>query len=287
MPFSDFGRPKADLNIRLDRTSLYPGDELEARVELLPREDFHVRLGKVELVRVETCVQITRSQYGTHYSKKTHATSLAEEILMENQIVRRVSGYSTKARFALPPDALPTLNGAAVRNIQPGIAWEVRASLDVTRARDMSHSEAFTVGKTLTENDAPPRPVVAEAEHRQCALTLEVSQGEAQSGDKLDGRLRAKMLQDVEAAGVRVELVRVEKFGNESQDHVADMAALEQEGALRSGEMREWRFTLDVGEVGAPSLKTENSSVKWLAKGIMDRRMRRDLRVEQEIIVGF
>ena len=50
MPFSEFGRPKADLNIQINNSTIHPGDELEARVELLPREDFHVRLGKVELV---------------------------------------------------------------------------------------------------------------------------------------------------------------------------------------------------------------------------------------------
>ena len=54
MPFSEFGRPKADLSIRVSRDTMEPGDELEARVELLPREDFHVRLGKVELVQLET-----------------------------------------------------------------------------------------------------------------------------------------------------------------------------------------------------------------------------------------
>ena len=36
MPFSEFGRPKADLNIRLDKTALQAGDELKARVELVP-----------------------------------------------------------------------------------------------------------------------------------------------------------------------------------------------------------------------------------------------------------
>ena len=64
MPFSEFGRPKADFNVRVSGDALQPGDDLEARVELLPREDFHVRLGKVELVRLETYVQTVRHQYG-------------------------------------------------------------------------------------------------------------------------------------------------------------------------------------------------------------------------------
>ena len=61
MPFSEFGRPKADLNIQISETTLHPCDEFEARVELVPREDFHVRLGKVELVRLETCALSRRS----------------------------------------------------------------------------------------------------------------------------------------------------------------------------------------------------------------------------------
>ena len=287
MPFSEFGRPKADLNIRMSGDTLEPGDALDARVELLPREDFHVRLGKVELVRVETCVQITRSQYGTHYSKKTHDTVLAEETLMENQIVRRLGGSSTKVRFALPQDALPTLSGATVQKIQPGIAYEVRASLDVTRARDISRSQAFSVARIPAPHDAPPLPVVEEAAHRQCALALDMSRSQARSGDRIEGSLRAEMLEEVAAVGVRVELVRVEKFGNESQDHVVDKIAFERDAPLLSGETHEWRFTLDIGRVGAPSLETEKSSVTWLVKGILDRNLRRDLRVEREISVDF
>ena len=128
MPFSEFGRPKADLNIQISETTLHPGAEFEARVELVPREDFHVRLGKVELVCVETCVQTTRSQYGVHYSKRTHTRSLTEETIMEDRIIRRGGGLSTDVSLALPPDALPTLSGTPVEKIQPGIAWAVTSS---------------------------------------------------------------------------------------------------------------------------------------------------------------
>ena len=287
MPFSEFGRPKADLNIRVSGNTFRPGDEVEARVELMPREDFHVRLGKVELVRVETCVQITRSQYGTHYSAKTHDTSLAEETLMENQTVRRMGGSSTNVRFALPEDALPTLNGAVVQKIEPGIAYEVRGSLDVARGRDISESQEFTVVRIPTPDVATPLPAVEEAEHRQCALTLDMSRSRAWSGDRIEGSLGAQMMEDVDAAEVRVELVRSEKFGNEAQDHVVDKAVFDQDAMLQSGQTHEWRFSLDIGEVDVPSLETEKSSVTWLVKGILDRRMRRDLRVEREIAVDF
>ena len=287
MPLSSFGVPKADLNIQLSDTKLQPGDAIEARVELVPREDFHVRLGKVELVCVETCVQITRSQYGTHYSKKTHNRSIAEETIMEDRIVRRWGGISTDVKFALPPDAVPSLSGTPVQKIQPGIAWAVTAFLDVTKARDMRQRQELTVVRPPPQEDPPPHPAESLSKHSQCDLALSLSRSHARSGDRIDGSLRAEMLEDVTTSEVRVELVRVEKLGNESQDHTVDVATLEQDETLRSGETREWPFQLDVGHVTVPSLETEKSSVRWLVKGILDRRMRRDLRVEQEISIDF
>ena len=127
----------------------------------------------------------------------------------------------------------------------------------------------------------------AESGHGQCVLTLELSSGDARSGDRLAGSLRAEMLQDVGVSEVRVELVRIEKFGNVQRDHTVDRVVLEPEGSLPAGQMRGWRFRLNVGKVSAPTLKTDKSSVRWLVKGVLSRRMRRDLRVEREIDVDF
>jgi len=51
--------------------------------------------------------------------------------------------------------------------------------------------------------------------------------------------------------------------------------------------MREWSFSLDVGQVAMPSLQTEKSSVRWLVGGVLDRSSRTDAKVEQETGVGF
>ena len=151
----------------------------------------------------------------------------------------------------------------------------------------MRQRQEFTVVRPTALEDPPPSPIVAESRHRQCVLTLSLSRSHARSGDRIDGSLRAEMLEEVSASEVRVELVRVEKFGNESQDHSVDVVTLERDPTLQSGQTREWPFQLDIGQVGVPSLKTEKSSVRWLVKGILDRRMRRDLGVEQEISVDF
>ena len=284
---SRFRRPGADLRVHVNKTVLNPGDELEARVSLAPKAGFHVRHGKVELVCTETYVQMVSGQYGPSYDKRTQKRTFADETFMDNGTIRKGVPYSTDFRLVVPSDALPTLSGTQVQSIQPGIVWAVAASLDVANARDLDQSQEVTVVSPPALNGAQSGPVVAESRHRQCVLVLTLSQGDARSGDRVDGSLRAEMLQDVSVSEVRVELVRVEKFGNEAHDHTVDQVTVTQDVSLKSGRTLQDRFQLDVGQVDVPSLKTEKSSVRWLVKGILSRRMQPDLRVEQEISVDF
>ena len=284
---SRFRRPQADLSIHVDETELHPGEELEARVVLLPESGFHVRQGTVTLVCTENYVQKTSSQYGTHYSRKRQTLYNMEERFLSDATVRNGVPHSTDVRLAVPEDALPTMNGIKVSHVEPGIAWEVTAFLDVAGAKDIRCKQQVIVLRPPTTEDVSPRPVVAQTKHEQCAMSLTVSNGEARLGDTLDGDLRAEMLQDVTAEEVRVALVRSEKFGNEQKNRTVDEITFERDASLRSGQFREWRYKLDVGQVDVPSLKTEKSSVRWLVKAWLTRNMRRDLRIEQEIRVDI
>ena len=284
---SRFRRPQADLSIHVDETELHPGEELVARVVLLPESDFHVRQGTVALVCTENYVQRTSSQYGTYDSRKTVIHYRAEEKFLSDATVRNGLPHSTDVRLAVPAEAMPTMSGIKVSQIQPGITWEVVAFLDVAGARDIRFNQPVTVLSSPASDDISSQPAVAQTKHEQCALTLTVSSGDARSGDTLDGDLCAEVLQDVTAEEVRVALVRSEKFGNVQKNQTVDQVTFERDAALRSGQTREWRFKLDVGQVGVPSLKTEKSSVRWLVKAWLTRNMRRDLRIEQEIRVDI
>ena len=282
---SRFRRPDADLSIQLDSAELHPGEELEARVTLVPKSDFRVRHGTVELVCTETYVQKTSSQYGTYYNRKTATLYSVGETFLNDTNVRNGVPHSTDVRLAVPADAIPTMSGTKVSHVQPGITWEVTAFLDVAGARDIHCSQPVSVLSPSAPDDVRSRPVVTQVRHEQCALTLTVSSEEARSGDTVEGDLRAEILQDVTAEEIRVALVRSEKFGNEGKNKTVDEVTFERDVSLRPGHMREWRFKLDIGQVGVPSLKTEKSSVRWLVKAWLTRNMRRDLRIEQEITV--
>ena len=282
-----FRRPDVDVQINVNKSAFHAGDELDARVALLPKGDFHVRSGRVELVCTETWVQRVDSQYGSSYHRKTNALSRAGETFMEDQAVRNGVPYPAELRVTLPQDALPTISGAMVQKIEPGIAWAVTVDLDVARARDIKERQEVTVVPTPASRDARPVPVNARSTRGGCPLTLELSQSEARSGDRVDGSLRAEPEGDVTASEARVELVREEKFGNTAKNQVVDQVTFERDLSLQSGDEREWSFSLDVGRVSVPSLKTEKSSVRWLVRAVLDRSLRSDPKVEQEIDVAF
>ena len=280
-------RPDVDVQISVNKSDFHAGDRVDARVALLPNGDYRVRNGRVELVCTETWVQRIDSQYGPSYHRKTEVLSSQGETFLEDQTVRNGLPYSADLKVAVPRDALPTLRGELVQKIEPGIAWAVKVDLDVARARDIKASQEITVVATPAPRKERPVPTVAESTRGGCPLTLELSRSEARSGDRVDGTLRAVPQGDVTASEARVELVREEKFGNTAKNQVVDQVTFERDLSLQSGEEREWSFSLEVGRVAMPSLKTEKSSVRWLVRAVLDRSLRTDPKVEQEIDVAF
>ena len=118
---SRFRRPEADLSIYIDETELHPSEELEARVTLVPKSDFRVRHGTLELICTETYVQKTSSQYGTYYNRKTATLYSVEETFLSDANVRNGVPHLTDVRLAVPADAMPTMSGTKVSHVQPGI----------------------------------------------------------------------------------------------------------------------------------------------------------------------
>ena len=139
-------------------------------------------------------MQKTSSQYGTYYNRKTETRYNVGETFLNDATVRDGVPYSTDVKLVVPADALPTMSGTKVSHVQPGITWEVTASLDVAGARDFHQRQLVSVLSPPAPDDVRSRPAVAQTKHEQCALTLTVSSGEARSGDTLDGDLRVEML---------------------------------------------------------------------------------------------
>ncbi|MDE0267931.1 MAG: hypothetical protein OXI96_02690 [Acidimicrobiaceae bacterium] len=302
----DVFRSKVDVKVWVDKTSLQPGDGLQVRVELLPKTDFYVRRGKVELLCVESYVDKVSGRHGSSYHKRTDTVTVAEETFMENTDVTPVgdaygsgAGYGSQRDYGsegdyeygvelcVPQGVLPTMNAAMVKQKKPGIAWKLRVSLDVPKAVDVRESMPLVVFKPPSLGDLPSSPVVMESKKNHSVLTLSLVGGHARFGGILKGSLNVLMLKDVPVYEARVELVKVERFGDVG--HVEDMSAVivEHDVELTAGQAQQWDFQLDVPSAGLPSLRTRYSYVKWFVRASLDVRWRFDPVVEQYITVDF
>ena len=143
---SRFRQPAADFRVELSETTLQPGDELNVRVALIPRDGFQVRRGSLDLVCLETYEElIHHSRYGAQRHKATQVLSRDEKVFIDGTAVRRGLPYYADVNVVVPPDALPTVRGAIMRSIDVGITWTVTTSLDVAGARDFHDSQEITV----------------------------------------------------------------------------------------------------------------------------------------------
>ena len=188
-----FRRPEIDVQIHVNKPVFHAGGELDAHVRLAPKGDYRVRHGRVELVCTETWVQRVDSQYGPSYHRKTEVLSSEGETFMDDQTVRNGVPYSADLRVSVPRDALPTLSGALVQKIEPGIAWAVKVDMDVARARDIHESHEVTVAATPAPRDDRPVPAATESRRGTVRPYAGVVPGsEARSGDRVDGSLASR-----------------------------------------------------------------------------------------------
>ena len=288
---SRFRRPAADFRVELSETTLRPGDELRVRMSLIPRDGFQVRRGTVVIECVESYVELSpgmntgRYSTGTQRLKGTRILYRHEEVIIDDGRMRRGLPFYADFDWVVPSDALPTVIGESRDVFDVGIVWTVTTSLDVAGARDFNDRQQLTLGSARAAPDEEPEPIVREMADDECKMTLTIASGEYGCWEMVEGTLRAEILQDLDVTEVRAELVRVEAFGYDGDDFLAGRVRLEASAELRQGGTREWRFRFETGEVYAPSLSTDYSSVRWLVRCVLARRMRLDTRIEQEIRV--
>lgn len=289
---SRFRRPAADFRVELGETTLKPGDELNVRVSLIPRDGFQVRRGTVVIECIESYVELSpgmntgRYGQGTQRLKGTRTLYREEEVIIDDGRMRRGLPFYADFDWVVPSDALPTATGESREVFDVGIAWTVTTSLDVAGARDFYDQQQIVVGSPPAVEDEPSGMLAREVADDESALTLTLAKGKYSSWEVIEGTLRVEISQDLDVSEVRAELVRVEAFGYDGDDFLAGRVRLEGDTELRQGGTREWHFQLETGEVYAPTLSTEMSSVRWVVRCVLARRMRFDTFIEQEIWVG-
>lgn len=289
----------AEIELATDREAYLPGEEVDVRVAVRADGDLKAGNGWVDLV-YENRYRYSDSD-GIDLSEKIGSAGGGErdEVLVDDHCLfegtalkKGVHEYRARLRLpelAFPADedleedwAPPSYEGELV-----GVAWKVRARLYLRRARDVVREVNVTVLSPAagrpTDGDEPERSGAG------CNLSFEGLSGRrARPGQELAGTLLVAPREGFDARGVRVELVRRERVphgaGN-TRELVETTTPVEGPIRFLAGETREYRFGLTVPHEALPSLETGSSSVRWLLRAVVDRPLRPDDTLGQELHV--
>lgn len=216
------------------------------------------------------------------YTTSTTTTDRVVEAavrFMEAGAIAADTPYEATVSLTVPESAPPSAEGEITR-----VRWWVVATLARPRRRDVQGAAELVV---LSRACAPLDPGRIAA-HGTCELSFELDRDDFGPGETVEGTLVANALRECEMRELRVEVVRHEEVprdeGNEVDVREAE-AVLDSAISLSPGGPREWPFRLVLPEVLVPSLRTDQTRVTWLVRGVGSRRLRPDFRITEPVDV--
>ena len=282
-------RPRVAFDMNIDDGPLHPGAEVRVDLTLHPREKAEVRQGHVEITCIQTYWQQVQryvySRFGGYYRtslyrytevlfKDSKTFVEATQLMTEMPVRKRIS-------FVLPDGAPPTVRGGAV-NIQ----WGIAASVDVAKKRDLHLNADLMVSmrQPPASSGAGLDPMArAEATFEQGTMSLTVPSEPVRAGDTITGTLQLNTRQSLSLRQVRVELERREVAGHRGWSGLMDQQVLEESPDLGAGQVREWRYRLQVPAGPWPTIQTARSGLEWRVRAVLDRRAKGDPVVEAAV----
>ena len=289
MGFLDRFGKRAEMQVGVDRAACRPGETVTATITVHAKRDFEIEEGRAELVyeneyryrtRVHTSKGGSSTQTRTDTQKIVHATQQFHE---GGSLPSGTSNQYTVS-FRLPEDAIPTCDGEITK-----VRWRVEAILGVERSLDPDQHAPFAVlsARDLYADLAQRAPDVDN--HGDCELDLRLQGGRhVRPGDTLRGTLVVAPHEELDPKEIRIELVRHEHVprdqGN-TESKVEAKAVLGGGSALTARIPREFPFELVVPEGASPCVQTDNSTLRWLLRGVVARRMRSDYNISVDLNV--
>jgi hypothetical protein len=288
--FLGFGGGNAHVQLLLDRQDVEAGGTVQATVRIAGgRKDTQIDEGRLRLV--------FENEYRYRYKDRNIAsrslTSTTRTGTDTDREVIEVQQFLPAAAIAadtpsehtltitIPPGSAPSAEGKITR-----VRWKLEATLARARARDISDEVPIEV---LSIADAAwVEPAEEVDSHSECGLAFLLEKRAFGASEPIEGTLVATPSAECKVNEVRVELERKEEVPRgEGNEEVVREAQAILDGAveLSPGMPREYPFRIEVPPDPVPSLRTEQSTVRWRLKGIGSRRMRSDYNVTQELLV--
>lgn len=280
---------RVDLKVTTDRPEYLPGEAVQTTVSIAGRQELEIDEARVELVSENEYTHTERSYSGrntssTHDVTDTDRVVHATEPILEARTIRPGEQLERTVSLAVPPGASPSGEGEIT-----SVRWKVAVVLSRRHALDpdeqapirvVSSPEAYAErAETPPELDAPG--------DWQLEFRLPGDRT-ARTGERVSGALVLTPSEESEPQEIRVELVRREEVprgqGNASETVEAE-AQLAETPSLGARIPRELAFDLAVPATACPTLRTDESTVRWYLRGVVARRLRSDYNLLEELNV--
>ena len=289
MGFLGLGGGNATVQLLLDRADVRAGETVQATIRVSGgRKDTEIAEGRLRLVyeneyewRARESSLFSSSESTTRTHRDTDRKTVAEQRFLDPGAIRADTPEDHTLSVEIPPTSVPSGEGKITR-----VRWKVQATLARERTRDISDEAPLEVLSTADQDWLEPAPDVES--RGECLLAFQLEKRAFGAGEPIEGTLVLTASEGCSVSEVRVELERHENvprnLGNSERVREAQ-AIVAGAVELSPGVPQEFSFRLEVPPDPVPTLETANSRVWWILKAIGARRMRRDYRVEQEVLV--
>ena len=284
-----FGGGKVEISIDVDQARGYaPGDTVEATITLSADKGMKAREVRAGLVIWEHYQTIETTEDNDGRDRASHVWRTDEEWLHRETLLKNEgvpSGFNQSYTFSwqIPEQAPAPCEGKIVQ-----IRYLVKVTVDRAMAKDVNQEQVLQValpapGRYVAEGEFG-RSKDNEARMRFLLPRLEYVEGET-----LTGKLVVEPRQAFDAQEIRVELNRQETVTPGDRTNRATIVEqklqLSPAIKLEPGATQEYQFSLPIPARACPSHDTSKTRNAWVLEGIVDRRMRDDVNVEQEVYV--
>jgi hypothetical protein len=281
MVFGSPFKPKGNIVLQAPDNS-QPGELTPIEIRVIPGEEIQPREVRAELVGEET-FYVTETHYSgghttTQTVQKNEAFANITQTVAEQPTLSKGVEQEWRCSLHLPSDAPHTCRGKLVN-----VRWTLKAVLDVPKRADLSQEKPLYVFFQPPQTDnmsvAP-----AEKSFREVTLILKAPPA-ARTGDTLKGQLTLQTKEKLSINGVRVELVQVEEAGTRSANEVVSTTKLSGSASFNLNEAPVFEFTLNIPAEAPPTVVCRRSSLRWEVRAVIDRRMKTDFNVTQEVLL--
>jgi hypothetical protein len=284
MPIGFLKGNGASINIQLDRHEepYYPGDPILVDFSLQTEKELKIRQFRAGLLAWENFTQ--EDSEGDETTRSTLNEYIEEHILLDNETLPPGISREFRQSWRIPEDAFPPYSSGLI-----GSGYSVEAVIDLGLKRNIREQVPVRVVIPPPGIEIHPGEYGEISHSESVDMRLWLPRLEWIEGESIDGELIIIPKEKIGATGVRLQInreqrVHAPRFKINNYDVVGKDQVY---GKIKfePGRSHKFPFSLSIPEAGAPSRKTEATTVTYKIEGIISRRLRRDFKVNTEVHV--